>query len=79
MPSSVDELERQLGTWRQYKSQHEGPGGAAAPGVPLGHTNVRGEPCALAGQPVGKNTKCPATKRAFKACAWRRDDLLEDG
>ena len=78
MPRSVDELERQLGTWRQYKSEAAagagGGGGAGAGGgtaMPLGHVGLKGLPCPLAGMPVGKNTKCPASKKAFKFCCGK--------
>ncbi|PSC76217.1 SEC-C motif [Micractinium conductrix] len=67
MPRSVDELERMLGTWRQYKTEHES--GSAA--VPPGHVGFKGQPCPLAGAPVAKNTRCPATKKAFKACCGK--------
>jgi hypothetical protein len=69
MPQSVDELERMLGTWRQYKTESEGAGGGAA--VPLGHTGPKGQPCPLAGMPVGRNTKCELTNKAFKACCGK--------
>lgn len=57
-PTSVDEMERMLGTWRQYKSTNEGlDGGGGGAAVPLGHVGAHGQPCPLAGSPVGKNTK----------------------
>lgn len=40
------------------KTQHENADGSAALAVPLDHTGPKGQPCGLAGQPVGKNTKC---------------------
>lgn len=69
--TDIHELESTLGTWRQYKTQHENADGSAALAVPLDHTGPKGQPCGLAGQPVGKNTKCPVTKKAFKACCGR--------
>lgn len=59
MPSSIDDLERELGTWRQYKTEHEAAGGSGASvgAVPLGHVGFKGQPCPLAGTPVSKNTK----------------------
>lgn len=39
------------------KTQHENADGTAAPAVPLDHLGPKGQPCGLAGQPVGKNTK----------------------
>ena len=32
----------------------------------------KGQPCGLAGRNVGKNTKCPLTKKSYKACCGRR-------
>lgn len=57
IPTNVGELERLLGTWRQYKSEHEAGDGASSGGVPLGHVGPKGQPCPLAGAPVGKNTR----------------------
>lgn len=67
VPLSLLQLERMLGTWRQYKTEHES--GSAA--VPPGHVGFKGQPCPLAGAPVAKNTRCPATKKAFKACCGK--------
>lgn len=57
VPTDIDKLEQLLGTWRQYKSEHEGADGSSSGGVPLGHLGHKGLPCPLAGAPVGKNTK----------------------
>jgi len=48
------QVERMLGTWRQYKSEHVAAEGST---VPFGHVGHKGLPCPLAGAPVGKNTK----------------------
>ena len=57
LPTSMDALEQQLGTWRQYKSEHENADGSSSAAVPLGHLGHKGRPCPLAGVPVGRNTK----------------------
>lgn len=41
----------------QYKSTHEAVDGGGGAAVPLGHVGANGQPCPLAGSPVGKNTK----------------------
>ncbi|EFN57177.1 hypothetical protein CHLNCDRAFT_143567 [Chlorella variabilis] len=71
LPTSMDALEQQLGTWRQYKSEHENADGSSSAAVPLGHLGHKGRPCPLAGVPVGRNTKCPATKKSFKVCCGK--------
>ena len=75
LPRSVDEVERMLGSWREYKT--EGGGGSGWPTVPRGQLGPKGQPCALAGMEVAKNTKCPLTKKSFKACCGRA--LLRGG
>lgn len=57
-----------LGSWRQYKTEADG---GAEGGVPLDHVSARGQRCGLAGQPVSRNTKCPLTRKAFKACCGK--------
>ena len=82
MPTSIDEVESMLGTWRQYKTDNSiagGSGGAAgALGsgagnvvVPTTATGPKGKPCPLAGINAGKNTKCPLTKKSYKACCGK--------
>lgn len=69
MPKSVDEVERLLGNWRQYKGE---AGGTAASGaVPLNAQGPKGLPCPLAGVQAGRNTKCPLTRKAYKACCGK--------
>lgn len=78
MPSSIDELERTLGTWRQYKTQAETADGGTAAAVPLDHVGHKGRPCALAGQPVSRNTKwwVGAGRVWNGACCNRRGSAL---
>lgn len=40
--------------------------------VPLTVVSPRGGQCPLAGQPASRNTKCPLTKKAYKACCGRQ-------
>lgn len=68
MPTSMDEVDRMLGSWRQYKSETEG---GSEGGVPWDHIGFKGQRCGLAGQPVARNTKCPLTRKAFKACCGK--------
>lgn len=79
MPKSIDEVERMLGSWRQHKSEapvSDGTRGAAGSDgrilVPLDAVAKDGKNCALAGSEVGRNTKCPATKKAYKSCCGRK-------
>ena len=88
MPKSIDELEAMLGTWKQHKqvrttapivgstsgsTSNDSSGGIE---VPVDTTSrlkgFNNQPCGLAGQSVGKNTKCPLTKKSYKACCGRR-------
>jgi hypothetical protein len=73
MPKSVDEVERMLGSWRDFKRSGAGGGGGGRSGrmVAAGAAGAGGAPCPLAGQPVGRNTRCPATRRAYKNCCGR--------
>ncbi len=57
-----------LGSWRQYKSDTAGDGDG---GVPWDHVGPKGQRCGLAGQPASRNTKCPLTRKAFKACCGK--------
>lgn len=84
MPKTVDEVETMVGSWQQYKSElpEAAAGGAAGSGdaaaaaagvtVPLAAKGPKGEPCPLAGSTAGRNTKCPLTRKAFKACCGKR-------
>ena len=73
MPTTIAEVERELGTWRDYKTAAGEAGGAGEAGVvPEAQAGPGGKACPLAGHPAGKNTKCPLTKKAFKACCGRR-------
>lgn len=86
MPTSIDEVESMLGTWRQYKTDSgsgAAPGAGVAAGGPassgggsgnfvsLDAKGPKGQPCPLAGINVGKNTKCPLTKKAYKSCCGK--------
>ncbi|KAI3434914.1 hypothetical protein D9Q98_002968 [Chlorella vulgaris] len=71
LPNDMAALEARLGTWRSYKTEHDTADGGSAAAVPLAHLDAKGKPCGLAGMPVGKNTKCPTTKRSFKACCGK--------
>ncbi|KAL4425345.1 hypothetical protein ABPG75_009361 [Micractinium tetrahymenae] len=62
------EVDRMLGSWRQYKTEADS---SAEGGVPLDHLGPKGQRCGLAGQPVSRNTKCPLTRKAFKACCGK--------
>lgn len=70
MPKSIDELEKMVGSWRGYKSGGAGAGGGVNGGVAA--VGPDGETCPLAGMEVGKNTKCPKTRKAYKACCGRK-------
>ena len=39
--------------------------------VPSDAKSPKGYPCPWAGQSVGRSTKCPATKKSFKACCGK--------
>jgi hypothetical protein len=74
MPKSVGEVESMLGTWRDYKTtgpSGDGGGGDGPGAVPRSQRSAKGQPCPLAGQQVGKSTKCPLTRKAFKACCGK--------
>jgi hypothetical protein len=80
MPKSIDELEAMLGTWKQHKQVHASAPGDRGSGsggleVPMGAVSrlKKGVACPLAGlKTVGKNTKCPLTKKSYKACCGRK-------
>ncbi|KAL4854526.1 hypothetical protein ACK3TF_004697 [Chlorella vulgaris] len=76
LPNDMAALEARLGTWRSYKTEHDTADGGSAAAVPLAHLDAKGKPCGLAGMPVGKNTKCPTTKRSFKACCGKSLKLV---
>jgi len=65
MPKSIDDLERVVGTWQQFKTQR---------GVTVNemHVGKGGVPCPLAGMQPGRNTKCMLTKKAYKSCCGRK-------
>ncbi|GAB4815492.1 hypothetical protein N2152v2_002538 [Parachlorella kessleri] len=69
LPSTVEAVEQTLGDWRQFKTQ---AGGGGRPTVPYGYKTAEGYPCALAGSDASRNTKCPRTRKAFKACCGKR-------
>lgn len=79
MPKDYQQLEREFGSWQSFKTavpsdnatEFEG----ASPGsqkVPGDAKSPQGYPCPWAGQSVGRSTKCPATKKSFKACCGKR-------
>ena len=40
--------------------------------VPMHAVSAKGLPCPLAGRPASRNTKCPLTRKAYKACCGRQ-------
>ena len=67
-PKTIDDVESMLGSWKQYKAE---AGGA----VPLNSQGPKGLPCPLAGVQAGRNTKCPLTRKAYKACCGKDQPL----
>lgn len=81
MPKSIGEMESMLGNWRSYKSEtqqqqqyqsEDGSGSDQSNMVPLNQIGPKGAECPLAGMPAGKNTKCPLTRKAYKACCGKK-------
>ena len=70
----IDDVERLLGTWRQYKTESKNSGGGSGGGGVAGApTGPKGKACPLAGfESIGKNTKCPLTKKAYKSCCGKQ-------
>ncbi len=66
------------GSWQSFKSplsENVSETKAALPGsktVPSDAKSPQGYPCPWAGQSVGRSTKCPATRKSFKACCGKR-------
>ena len=71
---SVDEQRKSIGHWKQYKYGEAG-GEAASGAVPLNAEGPNGQPCPLAGVQAGRNTKCPLTRKAYKACCGKDQPL----
>ena len=68
LPASMDELEAVVGDWRQYRSTTQAGGGGAGQQQFEG---PGGRACPLVGAQPGRNTKCPLTRKAYKACCGR--------
>lgn len=78
LPTSIEEIEKTVGNWRTYKnaSGRGGEMGRSVAGnnhlVPADATFPKdGRPCGLAGHEVGRNTRCPLTKKAYKNCCGK--------
>ena len=75
MPSTMDELEKITGTWRQFRSQSGGQQIVQSSGfiaLPMDAVSLKdGKPCGLAGMSVGRSTKCPRFRKSYKACCGR--------
>lgn len=87
LPDSIEDMERTVGgTWRNFKAQQPAAASQAvqqdgrtphrvAPSsehtVPVHAVSAKGMPCPLAGRPASRNTKCPLTRKAYKACCGR--------
>jgi hypothetical protein len=75
MPSTMDELEKITGTWRQFRSQSGAPQSVQSSGsitLPIDAVSPKdGKPCGLAGMSVGRSTKCPRFRKSYKACCGR--------
>ncbi|DBA93936.1 TPA: hypothetical protein ACH3X3_013974 [Trebouxia sp. C0006] len=78
MPKDYQQLEKDFGSWQSFKSplsENVSETKAALPGsktVPSDAKSPQGYPCPWAGQSVGRSTKCPATRKSFKACCGKR-------
>lgn len=72
LPQSVEEMEGMLGNWRSHKLQQVSSSPSGGHAVAYTAKGPRNQPCGLAGQSVGRNTKCPVTRKAFKACCGRQ-------
>lgn len=88
LPQNIDDMERTVGgTWRNFKQQqaperpqvlqqdrrtpHRVPPSSEHI-VPMHAVSAKGLPCPLAGRPASRNTKCPLTRKAYKACCGRQ-------
>lgn len=77
MPTTIEEMERIVGTWQSYKST--APQGMPSSSSTAGKIRIPpdaihwkdGQPCGLAGLTVGRSTKCPVKKKSYKACCGK--------
>lgn len=77
MPKDYQQLEREFGNWQSFRTAtpdnlvdtKSAPAGSEK--VPSDAKSPKGYPCPWAGQSVGRSTKCPATKKSFKACCGK--------
>lgn len=70
LPTSPEQVEGELGSWRQFKKERGALG--EGPIVPYDQRGPNGRPCPLAGTEAGRNTKCSLTRKAFKSCCGKR-------
>jgi hypothetical protein len=75
MPQNMQELEQVVGTWKSFKASSPATStGASLMGsisIPMDATSKNGQPCGLAGQTVGRSTRCPLHRKSYKACCGR--------
>eukprot|EP00890_Picochlorum_soloecismus_P001312 jgi/Picsp_1/2181/NSC_05646-R1_protein translocase subunit 1-like len=78
MPKSMQELEQVVGTWKSFKAtsghSYSSGGGSSSTGsiaIPIDAMNRSGQPCGLAGQTVGRSTRCPLFRKSYKACCGK--------
>ena len=77
MPQNMQELEQAVGTWRSFKATSASQstrGGASSTGsisIPVDAMNRNGQTCGLAGQTVGRSTRCPLLRKSYKACCGK--------
>ncbi|KAK9808068.1 hypothetical protein WJX73_001534 [Symbiochloris irregularis] len=72
MPQTLDDMKAHLGDWRPSAPPGGTAAGPAAYSVAEGAVGPKGKPCGLAGMAVSRNTKCPLTRKAYKACCGRQ-------
>ena len=75
MPTTIEEVEQLTGNWRSFIAGNASGGAGSSGGgiaVPAAAEHAKGGPCGLAGMTVGRSTKCPRTRKSYKACCGRR-------
>ena len=75
MPQNMQELEQVVGTWKSFKASSPAAStGASSMGsisIPMDAMSKNGKPCGLAGQTVGRSTRCPLHRKSYKACCGK--------